>query len=429
MGNTTIDINGKRYDAQTGALLGEGAKPKAATKKVARQGRVVDGFVRPHKMNTSVNQITHAQVDAQIAAKKAQLEALNAKRLTAAKQAKKIAIGHQPQKGQTLMRHIVKKPVAAPKKSYKTQGANEMAIAVKPGTETPSHKLAAHTVDHHRLTRARSTRQSQHIKRFNSAQQNHPVKTQTTTSNIGTSVAAKAPAQVQSHAVSDNGAVRSAQRQPRNQQVSLRRPMTQANQRTAYAAAHQTQAHTANINRPTQKAEPADIFEAAIANARSHEQPAHKPRKKAGQRFLQVGSFVAAFVAIAGFVAYLNMPNIELRVASAKAGFHAQLPDYKPTGYAMQGGVKTNNGVVSMSFHSGTSKFTLQQQQSNWDSRTLLDNVVAMESDDHKTYQSQGRTVYIYGNNAAWVNGGILYSMQITGDMTPQEVVSIATSI
>ncbi len=390
-----------------------------------RQGRVVDGFVHPHKLNTAVNQASHKQVDAQIAAKKAQLAALKAKRLAAAKQAQKIAVGHQPQKGQTLMRHIVKKPVANPKKAYKAVVPKEMAVAVKPGTEAPSHKLAAHTVDHHRLTRARSTRQSQHIKRFSSLQQNHPVKQEQQATVTAKAQSPTPRPQVAAH--TSQVSVRQAQ----VQQAPLRRSAVQAHpgQRTAYQGVRPGQSHVAHANRQVQKNQPADIFEAAIANARSHEQPAYKPRKKAGQRILQIGSFVAAFIAIAGFVAYLNMPNIELRVASAKAGFHAQLPDYKPTGYAMQGGVKTTNGVVSVSFQSGTSKFTLQQQQSNWDSRTLLDNVVAMESDDHKTYQSQGRTVYIYGNNAAWVNGGILYSMQITGEMTPQEVVSIATSI
>ena len=422
MGNSTIDINGKRYDAQTGALLGEGLKPKQTIKDVARQGRVVDGFVHPQKqLNTAINQTTHAQVDAQIAAKKAQLAALKAKRLAAAKQAQKIAIGHQPQKGQTLMRHAVKKPAANPKKAYKTIAANEMAIAVKPGTETPSHKLAAHSVDHRRLNRARSTRQSHHIKRFSTAQQNHPVKQQQ-----NPAVKVQTPATAQQAAAHPAQAVRQLQ----SQQAPARRAAVQhMNQRATYQGVRQNQGHMAQATRPTQKAQSADIFEAAIANARSHEQPAHKPRKKAGQRILQIGSFATAFIAIAGFVAYLNMPNIELRVASAKAGFHAQLPDYKPTGYAMQGGVKTNNGVVSVNFQSGTSKFTLMQQQSNWDSRTLLDNVVAMASDDHKTYQSQGRTVYIYGNNAAWVNGGVLYSMQINGEMSPQEIVSVATSI
>jgi hypothetical protein len=418
VGNTTIDINGKRYDAHSGALLGEGAMPKTTSaKSVARQGRVVDGFVHPHKMNTSVNQITQKQVDAQIAAKKAQLAALKAKRAASTKQAKILA-AHKPQAAQTLMRHVVKKPVITPKKSLKVQAPKEMAIAVKPGTATPSHKLAAHTVDNRRLTRARSTRQSQHIQRFSTLQQNHPTAQQV--SSVPVAVTAK-PAQP----------IRQAQANQPASQVPVRRSVATVNHRAQQGDIRRAYA-VANNSRQVVKtsvAQPANIFEAALANARSHEQPAHKPRKKAGQRLIQMASFVAAFVAIAGFVAYLNMPNIELRVASAKAGFSAQLPDYKPTGYALDGGVRANNGVVSVSFRSGTSKFTLQQQQSKWDSRTLLDNVVAMQSDTHKTYQSQGRTVYIYGNNAAWVNGGVLYSMQITGDMTHQEIVAVASSI
>ncbi len=412
MGNTTIDINGKRYDAQSGALLGEGAKPTAASiRKVARQGRAVDGFMHPHKMNTSVNQITKQQVDAKIAAKQAQLAALKAKRAAALKYAKTVT-AHKPEPAKTLMRHAVKKPVITPKKSLKIQAPQEMAIAQKPGTAAPSHKLAAHTVDRRRLTRARSTQQSNHIQRFSTAQQNHPVAAKPVAPVVNT-VAVAQPAGQQVRVNTQYAAtpvkrqVNSVQHRPR--QSDIRR--VQGGQQVKKAAPH------------------ADIFEAAIANARSHEQPAHKPRRSAGRRLLQTASFVVAFVAIGGFVAYMNMPNIELRVASAKAGFHAQLPDYKPTGYALEGGVKASKGVVSVNFRSGSSNFTLQQQPSTWDSRTLLDNVVAMNSESHKTYQSQGRTVYVYGNSAAWVNGGVLYSMQINGDMTHQEIVNVASSI
>lgn len=394
MGNTTIDINGKRYDARSGALLGESAKPAATHKRATRQGRVVDGFTHgPH--DTSVHRATHIQITAQAAAKNAELAARKAKRMASAKQADKAITLHKPQQAKTLMRHIVTKPHATPKKSLKAQAPNEMqAVAVR--HSATSLKLAAHNVDRRRMTRAHSTRQSQHIKRFTTAQQNHPAPRQHSPA---------APAQLL-----PPQQIPAALRQPTH-----RRPV----QPQAAVSRNHVQA----------KPQPSDIFEAAIANARSHEQPAHKPRRKARGRAMQAAAFVAAFVIIGGFVAYMNMPNIELRIASVKAGFHAQLPDYKPTGYAKTGGIQANNGTVSMSFRSGSSSFTLQQQPSNWDSRTLLDNVVAMNEAPHKTYQSQGRTVFVYGNNAAWVNGGVLYSMNISGEMSHQEIVAIATSM
>ena len=138
---------------------------------------------------------------------------------------------------------------------------------------------------------------------------------------------------------------------------------------------------------------------------------------------------LAAVVIIAGFVGYLNMPKIEMRVASVRAGFSAQLPGYAPTGYALDGGVKAQHGVVATTYRSGSSSYTLQQQASDWDSQTLYDNVVALSSEKQQTVSGQGRTVYIYGNRVAWVNGGILYSMQTNGDLNSKEILSIATSI
>jgi len=139
---------------------------------------------------------------------------------------------------------------------------------------------------------------------------------------------------------------------------------------------------------------------------------------------------LGAFLIIGGFVAYLNVPNIELHVASLQAGFHAQIPGYKPTGYAMDGGVHAKNNTVAMRFTSGDSAYTVTQQQSDWDSQTLLDNYVAFAGGAHKTIQSRGRTIYIYnGTNAAWVNGGVRYDISGSASLTSDELVSLATSM
>ena len=123
------------------------------------------------------------------------------------------------------------------------------------------------------------------------------------------------------------------------------------------------------------------------------------------------------------------MSAIEVRVASVRAGFSAQLPSYAPTGYAREGGLKAQQGVVAATYRSGSSSYTLQQQTSDWDSQTLYDNVVAMADEKSETLNGQGRTVYVYGNKAAWVDGGVLYSMQTAGDISKDEILSIATSM
>ena len=420
MGNRIIEINGKRYDAQSGALLGESSHVALAAKKTAlrRHSRVVDGFAPAKKPNTSVNQSNHIQVQKQLAKlqpQKPEKPILRADIQRAKPLPSKAASFHKPEKAKTLMRRSVNKPIAA-KKTLKTQGVKEIP-AKEIAVATPSIKLAAHHIDKQRLMRARGHRQSSQVQRFTTSQQNHP-KQLAAPQTAKAALAAPTAAPLQS--ISQASAVRSAQRSRATMYQPQRRPAPQAVLAPHHHAAHQT---------PVPASKSDDIFEAAIANARSHEQPAPKLKRKARNRFVQAGAFLAAFVAIAGFVAYLNMPGIELRIASSKAGFSATLPSYHPTGYAMEGGIQADHGVVRVSFRSGSSSYTLQQQESSWDSQTLLDNVVAIEDASYKVYESQGRTVYVYGDKAAWVNGGVLYSMKINGDISKTDIISIATSV
>lgn len=389
MGKTTIEINGKQYDARSGALLGETltpAKQIQATHNVRHTSRVVDGFVHPSKANTTVQQSNHSKVAAKPAIKAPGKPRRSMAEIKPAK-------GHKPQPAQTLMRKTVKKPTVTLKPAMKVQAASEIAAAPKSTVAIPQLKKSAHNVDESRLARASAVGQSQSIKRF-------------------AKTAATAEAHALAAAAQPAKPVRGQYHASRGQYDVAARPQQRATLQQA------TQAQTST-----------SIFEAALANARSHEQPKHKPATKPHKRFAQISAGVASVLVLVGFIAYMNMSAIQLQVASMQAGFHAQLPSFKPTGYALTGGVHASNGIVSFRFQSGDSSFNVQQQTSNWDSQTLLDNVVASADTAHKTYQGSGRTVYIYGNNATWVNGGVLYSMKITGDISSQQIVNIAASM
>jgi hypothetical protein len=176
-----------------------------------------------------------------------------------------------------------------------------------------------------------------------------------------------------------------------------------------------------------------DIFESAMAKATSHEQPAHKVRRRRSGKRRLVNSLavVATFLVIGGFVAYLNLPGIEMRVASVQAGFGASLPTYTPTGYALQGGVQHTGNTVLVSFRSGSSHYRITQQTSDWDSQTLLDDTLALNG-QYQTVQKNGQTIYIYGGdgtNATWVNGGIRYNLSGNAELSQDEITSIATSL
>lgn len=172
-----------------------------------------------------------------------------------------------------------------------------------------------------------------------------------------------------------------------------------------------------------------DIFEAAIAGATGHTQSPHRLHRSRRRKLTNIAAGMGAVLVIGGFIAFLNVPNIELNVASIHAGFHATMPSYAPTGYALAGGVQRTGDTVSMVFRSGTNNYTLTQQPSDWDNETLLENTLPLQS-DHQTMQVAGRTVFLYGGkNAVWVTGNIRYDLRGNIPLDTADISHLAMSL
>lgn len=179
-----------------------------------------------------------------------------------------------------------------------------------------------------------------------------------------------------------------------------------------------------------------DIFEQAIAYARSHEQPSPNPlnqkAKRANRRAKRVVGVFASVLMVAflgGFIFWQNRADIELQLASARSGVPASMPAYKPAGYAVKG-LTYSPGTVTIGFQGGSGNFNVTQKSSNWDSETLLQNYVATSGQAYNAYQAAGRTVYVYGNgNATWVNGGIWYQINDNGLLSKDQLINLATSM
>lgn len=161
-------------------------------------------------------------------------------------------------------------------------------------------------------------------------------------------------------------------------------------------------------------------------HAKQHSHPSHK-RRLSGIVF-----GCLALVLFGGYLTYLNVPNISVRVAAAQAGIDASYPGYQPDGYRLNGPVAYSDGQVQMQFaaNTGTSDFTLKQSKSNWNSSALLENYVKDKSkNEYSTSQEKGITLYTYGSNAAWVSGGILYTIDGNAPLSPDQIRKIATSV
>jgi hypothetical protein len=409
--NNIIELNGKRYDAITGVLLGVATtKAHLPGAPASQRTRTVDGFLRApgqrsHLAPARVKPSTPAVAKAPTAVKAA---VVVPKKLV---DRNTHAINpHQPEHPKTLMRRAVHKPDFKLKTAIKTQAPAElMAKPMSEIAKSLEKKLSVTHVNAVRLAHANHTPKSHTVRRFAATPKAMPA-----SFAIPTPVVPAPPQRM------------AARQTPMRQTATIRPYAHTAPVRSTATTQHvvaPAQAQTAVISK-----DPNDIFERAIAHAMSHEQKPPVVRRRNG-RLLNVVAGLASFVVIGGFIAYLNVNAINLRVASMHAGFSAHIPGYHLTGYSL-GPIQAQHGSVALSFRSGDSSYQLTQQTSTWNSQTLLDSSVALQGTSHETVQSKGRTIYLYGSNASWVNGGVRYDISSNGvALSKDDIVSIATSM
>lgn len=180
----------------------------------------------------------------------------------------------------------------------------------------------------------------------------------------------------------------------------------------------------------------ATIKSQSLSHAVTHAAPTKKQHKtKAWGHRKQLASILSgtfALVLIAGYFTYVNMPNLSVRIAAAQAGIDASYPDYRPDGYSLNGPVTYDNGRVTIGFKANTNDagFKINQSKSGWNSDAVLDNYITPRAgSDYMPYSERGLTIYTYDNNAAWVNGGILYTIEGDAPLSSEQIRRIATSL
>lgn len=282
--------------------------------------------------------------------------------------------GHQPQQTKTLMRQAVAKPKPLPKKEQITKGLDRAPI------HTLALKESVAKVNPYRQQRANLSRRHQDIKRFEANTSRAPLP----------AVAAR--------------------------NTRLAESPRPATARTDVQPAQQ------NYN---------SMFEAAIAHATSHQEPKHRATKKhsRGRRALHATIAVIIVLGLGGFAAWTQRGQIELQIASWQAGFDARMPSYALTDYK-RSAIQQEQGGIVVNYQSGDRHYRISQQPSSWNSQTLLDQDVAgATTEDVETIESKGRIIYIYDNNASWVDGGVRYDITGNAPLTTEDILSIVDSM
>jgi hypothetical protein len=184
-----------------------------------------------------------------------------------------------------------------------------------------------------------------------------------------------------------------------------------------------------------------DMFQSVMEQAVSHTQPKAKKPKMHHRvaKKLHVSNRVVGFASVAllvlsagSFLAYQNMPELAMRVASTRAGLNANLPSYQPAGFSMSGPIKYEPGEVTISYKSNSDNraFNVTQKNSGWNSETLLENFVSPTKQPYQTFQANGRTIYIYdGNKATWVDGGVWFNIDGQTNLNSDQLLRIADSL
>ena len=197
-----------------------------------------------------------------------------------------------------------------------------------------------------------------------------------------------------------------------------------------------TSAPAAPVARPTAS----ELKEAAIKKALKtieKDQPAEaekelkaSPKFGVGRILLALGCATVSVFAIA-YLININMPEFSLRVAAMQTGIEPTYPNYIPAGYS-QNSVSAEGEKISISFkHNNGNAVDLSEEQSSWDSTTLLNNYIKPEfGENYSTIREHGLTVYIAPTAAAWVNGGIAYKITFgENSLTKNQIISLATSL
>lgn len=368
-----LELNGRPYDALTGSLL------DSSHNKVHQ---AIDGFFSsPHHAAKAMTPAKPKPTSYKTETHQAVLPT-KARVFDIRREITKPAAHHQPQHTTTLMRRAVQRPVVPFKRHLKVAARTDLLSKIPRFDIVP--KYSATAIDQARLKRAARIAKNKLISRFGNLE--------LTTTPVVKAVTPVAAVQTKVAPVVDN--TPSITRQPSD-----------------------------------------DIFERALAHATSHTQPAYKHKrvshKNVMRRISSVAAASLAILLIVGFVAYQNAADIQIRVASSRAGINATLPKWQPSGFAI-GKFTYSPGTVAINFHStnGQHSFSLVQTASKWDSATLFDKYVFPTSNSYEAIKTGNTTLYAYNNtDATWVNNGIWFKLIGNGGLSTSQMATIAANM
>jgi hypothetical protein len=161
------------------------------------------------------------------------------------------------------------------------------------------------------------------------------------------------------------------------------------------------------------------------------EDAASEPAPKSGPaRPTAVVMTVIGLVLLGAFLWQANATDIQVKLASLRAGLTASVPGFVPGGWSKAQSLQASEGGVSYELVKDGKALKIEQQKTDWDSQAVLEQYVLKRSTDYLALQSQGLTIYMFGDNqAAWVNQGTLYTLSGDHGIEQDDIIRMATSL
>lgn len=281
---------------------------------------------------------------------------------------------HGPEPSKILMRSAVKKPDNGFNDSDKTLESSYQSTSSDPVKERPSFTHIA-TQQQQRIERAALHKQSQQISHF-----------------------------------------------PEPRQTSYPQPVKQviANQASLPAVTQVSQKNSTDI-----------LLERNLDQVSSASKESMAKSKRLGWRkfsFIAIPVLVVLAIIIFGGKTFTSL---QLKIASAKAGFNTSLPSYHPAGFRLDQ-MSYNNGIFASNFYTknNNQSYTITQKATSWDNQDLVNNYISLVTTNYKAIKLGNRTIYLYGNgNATWVNNHIWYQIDTDGYLNEAQIIDLANSL
>lgn len=186
------------------------------------------------------------------------------------------------------------------------------------------------------------------------------------------------------------------------------------------------------ITPPAPPKSPADLLlQRGLSQATAHEQPPLPLEKSGWPRASLVAIPVVGVVLALLIFGSHTFTSLQLRIASAKAGFSTNLPTYYPVGFTLDQ-MSYNSGIFASDFYAKNSdqSYTITQKSSSWNTQNLLNNYVSFVAPNYKVIQLGARTIYLYGNgDATWVSGHMWYQIDSDGSLKEAQIIDVANSL